>query len=61
MLSFAKERRVAYFHSLKLRAVLFRIYGLDSICRFYYICGFNTDSLVSFGRKADSCRHGLHY
>ena len=26
MLCFAKERRVAYFHSLKLRAVLFRVY-----------------------------------
>ena len=37
---FLKERQGAYFCPTYIEGgVLSRIYGLDSICRFYYICG----------------------
>ena len=35
---FSKECTLIFVR-LKLRAALFRAYSLDSICRFYYICG----------------------
>ena len=35
---FSKDNTLIFVR-LKLRAGLFRVYSLDSICRFYYICG----------------------
>ena len=40
ILCFSKERQGAYFCPTYIEGgVLSRIYGLNSICRFYYICG----------------------
>ena len=37
---FLKEHRGAYFCPTYIEgSVLWSTYGLDSICRFYYICG----------------------
>ena len=37
------------------------VVDLYYVWRLYYICSFNTDSLVSCGQKADSCGHGLSH
>ena len=40
ILCFSKERQGAYFCPTYIEGgVLSRIYGLNSICRFFYICG----------------------